>query len=362
MLDTLLRSTYSFPLSPDLIAQQPSAERGGSRLFVLPRWDGPASHRSFTDLPDLLVPGDLLVLNDTRVLSARVLLRRATGGGVPGLLLEAPTSSAAFPIMLEGRGKLSAGDVLAVVDIADDREAGSVRLEASLGGGVWSASVRDEATCDALQRSGRMPLPPYIRRTKRGPDPLDEMDRHRYQTVFATHEGAVAAPTAGLHFTDELLARLEAIGIDFARVTLHVGPGTFMPIRADDLREHRMHQERFHVPEETAAKVALARQEGRRVIAVGTTVVRTLEAAFDDRSGALVAGDGETDLFIHPPFAFRVVDAMITNFHLPESTLLMLVAAFCGRERLLGAYGEAVEARYRFFSYGDAMFVDGPGR
>lgn len=358
MLDTLRRSSYSFLLPQEQIAQEPPTDRGASRLFVLPRREGSGGHHSFSELPDLLRAGDLLVLNDTRVLAARVLLRRATGGGVPGLVLETPNTTG-FQMMLEGRGKLSVGDSLRVVDVSDGAEVGELTLRESLSGGVWLASGRDQGSCDALLQTGRMPLPPYIRRSKKEPDPRDDVDHERYQTVFADRSGAVAAPTAGLHFTDAIFGRLDQVGVSTARVTLHVGPGTFLPVRADDLREHQMHAERFSVPEETAAAIRLARAEGRRVIAVGTTVVRTLEASFDDQEGGVVAGSGETDLFIHPPYPFRVVDGMITNFHLPESTLLMLVSAFCGRERLLKAYEEAVKDGYRFFSYGDAMFLDG---
>ncbi len=347
LTETNFLDAYSFELPRDRIAQEPAAERSASRLMVLPRGSGALDHASFSALPGLLRAGDLLVLNDTRVIPARVVLRRASGGRVSGLLLQVP-SAPRFLAMLEGRGRLRAGDRLIV------EGAGEVQLVEALGEGTWCVEAIDLRVRGALLAHGRMPLPPYIKREKEG-DGRDALDRERYQTVFAREEGAVAAPTAGLHFTTELLERIRAGGVSVATVTLHVGAGTFLPVRAANLADHRMHPERFHVPTATVQAVDLARRRGGRVIAVGTTVVRTLESAA--ASGRLEPGAGETELFIRPPFSFRVVDAMITNFHLPESTLLMLVAAFVGRERLLDAYREAVERGYRFFSYGDAMLI-----
>ena len=342
------RAAYSFSLPPELIAQEPSARREDARLMVVRRQGPGVEHRRVSDLPELLRAGDLLVLNDTRVFPARVRLTRATGGGVPGLLLEVPAGPT-FRAMLEGRGKLKEGDRL------DGPGGCAFRLEANEGEGVWRLREATDGAGAALLAHGRMPLPPYIRREK-GEDARDALDRERYQTVFAGDAGgAVAAPTAGLHFTDDLLAGLAAAGVRTARVRLDVGPGTFLPVRVDDLAEHRMHSERYAVPPETRDAIVETRRAGGRVVCVGTTVVRTLEAAWDG-DGPRV-GEGETDIFIRPPHAFRAVDALLTNFHLPESTLLMLVSALIGRERLLEVYGEAVRERYRFFSYGDAMLI-----
>lgn len=340
-------SAYTFELPADLIAQEPLGERDGSRLLALPRAAGPVAHAAFRDLPELLAPGDLLILNDTRVLPARVLLCRASGGKVRGLLLEVPHPPR-FRLMLEGKGRLAEGASLAVAG-----GVGSIRLGRDAGGGVWEAEA-DGESCAALLASGRMPLPPYIKR-ERGGDARDAVDRERYQTVFARELGAVAAPTAGLHFTPELLSRLAARGVATAAVTLHVGLGTFLPVRVDALSQHAMHAEAFRVPEATVAAIRAARERGGRAVAVGTTVARALESAA--RGGELVAASGSTDLFIRPPFEFRAVDGLLTNFHLPGSTLLVLVAAFAGRERVLAAYREAVAQRYRFFSYGDAMLL-----
>jgi len=250
--------------------------------------------------------------------------------------------------MLVGRGKLRPGERLLGPDglrlalVATDRD------------GVWTLEADRDDAGRVLLAHGRMPLPPYIRREAEG-DARDALDRERYQTVFAAREGAVAAPTAGLHFTADLFRRVRERGVTTATVTLHVGPGTFLPVRVDDLASHRMHSERYHVPEETAEAIRRTRREGGRVVAVGTTVVRTLEAAWSGDAPA--AGEGETDIFLRPPHAFRAVDALLTNFHLPESTLLVLVSAFAGRERVLAAYEEAVREGYRFFSYGDAMLI-----
>lgn len=341
------RAAYRFELPPGAIAQTPADRRDEARLLVLPREAGAPRHRSIADLPAELESGDLLVLNDTRVLPARVLLRRASGGGVPALLLEAPAGER-FRAMLVGRGKLRAGDVLT------GPEGVELELERAEGEGVWTLRAAGPDVGAVLLAHGRMPLPPYIRREKER-DARDALDRERYQTVFAAREGAVAAPTAGLHFTEPLLAELAARGVETATVTLHVGPGTFRPVRVDDLAAHRMHAERYDVPAPTAEAIRRTRAAGGRIVAVGTTVVRTLEAAWE--RDAPRVGPGETDIFIRPPYAFRAIDALLTNFHLPESTLLMLVAALAGRRRILAAYEEAVREGYRFFSYGDAMLI-----
>ncbi|MBK9517866.1 MAG: tRNA preQ1(34) S-adenosylmethionine ribosyltransferase-isomerase QueA [Anaeromyxobacter sp.] len=339
-------SDFDYPLPEELIAQAPVSPRDASRLLCL-AGTGPTDHRAFADLPDLLQPGDLVVFNDTRVIPARLVgVKEGTGGKVEMLLVDPvggdlprrwrAMGQAAKPIR-EG-ARLRFGELLAVVE----------RVE---GEGFYALLLDREGPAleAALAVAGRLPLPPYIRRAPTADD------AERYQTVFARRPGSAAAPTAGLHFTPEVLARLEARGVARAAVTLHVGPGTFLPVRGESLEQHRMHEERFEVGAATVEAVAACRGRGGRVVAVGTTAVRTLESAFCD--GRLQAGAGRTALFIRPGHTFGVVDALVTNFHLPRSTLLMLVCAFGGRERVLAAYAEAVSCRYRFFSYGDAMLL-----
>jgi S-adenosylmethionine:tRNA ribosyltransferase-isomerase len=334
------RADFSYDLPAELIAQAPLPERSASRLLVLDGATGAILDRRFADLPSLLSPGDLLVLNDTRVLPARVHGRKPTGGAVE-LLLERLTGANRFlaharsskGFRTGGTVLLPGGRTATVVGRADDL------FELELDGDAEAFFVDH----------GEMPLPPYIGRT------AEDEDRERYQTVYASEPGAVAAPTAGLHFDAGLFAALAARGVETARLTLHVGAGTFQPVRADDIREHRMHFERLRVDATVVAAIEAARARGGRVVAVGTTVVRSLETAA--RGGRLSPFEGETDLFIYPGYRFRVVDAMVTNFHLPESTLLMLVSAFAGRAQVLAAYRHAVAQRYRFFSYGDAMFL-----
>ena len=336
----LRREDFSYRLPEELIAQRPAVERTGSRLLRLEGATGKWTDLQFTDIERLLQPGDLLVLNDTRVIPARLRGRKSTGGVVE-VLVERLTA----PYTLLAHVRSSKGT----------REGMRIELP---GGAVAEVTGRegdltalrfDRQVAAYLDTHGEMPLPPYIT----GSDAAD--DRERYQTVFAREAGAVAAPTAGLHFDTALLARLTDRGIRQARVTLHVGAGTFQPVRADRLADHVMHAEWLRVPPESVAAVHATQAAGGRVVAVGTTAVRSLETAAVN--GALAPFEGETRLFIHPGYRFRVVDAMVTNFHLSESTLLMLVSAFCGREAVLAAYAHAVAARYRFFSYGDAMFL-----
>ncbi|MBK6940590.1 MAG: tRNA preQ1(34) S-adenosylmethionine ribosyltransferase-isomerase QueA [Planctomycetes bacterium] len=346
--------SYQFDLPSERIAQFPEGERGQSRLLVLPRTAAADRERvdaQFSDLPKYLHDGDLLVLNDTKVIPARVDFRRVSGGVVRGLLLGLPCGDR-VQLMLEGKGRLAPGDVLSIGEDGD-----SLTLNEHVGGGMWVGTLTGDDAASRMLSRGRMPLPPYIKRAKGG-DPRDALDHERYQTVFAQAEGAIAAPTAGLHFTDAMIARLRDRGIRTTTVTLHVGLGTFLPVRAEDLTGHKMHKERWELPESTAKDIAVTRAAGGRVVAVGTTVVRALESAA--RSGRVFAGRGDTDLFIRPPFTFRVVDALLTNFHLPKSTLLMLVSAFAGRERVLDAYRHAIERGYSFFSYGDAMLISDP--
>jgi len=334
------RADFSYPLPGELIARHPLPERAASRLLALDGANGAMRDLMFRDLATLLRPGDLLVLNDTRVLPARLLGRKDSGGsceillerilGKRRILAQARASKGFRP----GAGILLPDGARAVV-VGRREDLHEFEL--------------DRDALEYFESHGSVPLPPYMGRE------ADAGDRERYQTVYASERGAVAAPTAGLHFDQETLDRLEKAGIAIARLTLHVGAGTFQPLRVDEIDEHRMHAEHFRIPEETVAAVDATRRRGGRVVAVGTTVVRSLEAAA--AGGALAAGSGETDIFIKPGHRFRVVDALLTNFHLPESTLLILVTAFAGRERVLAAYHHAIAGRYRFFSYGDAMFV-----
>ncbi len=344
------RADFHYDLPSELIAQQPLPERAASRLLCLESADSSARDRAFRDLPALLAPGDVLVFNDTRVIPARLFAHKTSGGQVE-ILLERITSacSALAHIRASKAPKpaselvLANGQRLRVLRKFDD---GLYAVETSAGTGIT----------ELLEHLGQIPLPPYITRAET-PD-----DKMRYQTIYARTPGAVAAPTAGLHFDASVLASLAARGVKFAYVTLHVGAGTFQPVRVDNLSEHHMHAEWLAVGEHTVATVQAAQQAGRRVIAVGTTSVRALETAA--QGGALAPYSGDTRLFIYPGYQFKVVDALVTNFHLPESTLLMLVAAFAGYQRVMAAYRHAVAARYRFFSYGDAMWLtraDGVG-
>jgi S-adenosylmethionine:tRNA ribosyltransferase-isomerase len=344
---------FDYDLPPEQIAQAPARPRDASRLMRLDRASGAVSHHRFHDLPDLLRPDDLLVLNDTRVVPAALTARRETGGRIEGCFLRA-RDDGAWEVLLSGRGRLREGETLAVVD-ADGRPHASIRLEARGEGGVWTVRPTDPVDAFALLESaGRPPLPPYIRRER--DDPRTAADRADYQTVYARQAGAVAAPTAGLHFTDHVFRDLEARGIRRTTVTLHVGLGTFQPVRAERAADHRMHAEWRDVSADAAAAVNRARAAGRRVVAVGTTTVRTLESAAAE-DGTVQPGRAWTDLFIYPPYTFRAVGAMVTNFHLPRTTLLMMVSAFAGREHVLAAYREAVRDGYRFYSYGDAMLI-----
>ena len=344
---------FDYELPPELIAQEPAERRDGAHMMVLDRAARTIEHRRFTDLPDYLHAPDLLVVNDTRVIPARLFGRKAkagTGGKVEFLLLE-ETAPGQWDALMRCRRRPKPGEQvildedLAVVTVLEDGELGRVkiRVESAL---PW---------LEVLERIGQTPLPPYIQR-KNVSEERRLADKHRYQTVFAREPGAVAAPTAGLHFTPDVLERLAARGIGHATVTLHVGIGTFRPVSVENVRDHRMDFERWEVPEETARRIAGAKAAGGRVVAVGTTSVRTLESAAVRPEG-FGAGQGRTDLFIHPPYAFRMVDAMVTNFHLPKSTLIMMISAFAGREFVLEAYREAIRERYRFYSYGDCMLM-----
>jgi S-adenosylmethionine:tRNA ribosyltransferase-isomerase len=337
-------SDYEFELPPELIAQEPLPDRTASRLMVVHRQGETIEHRRFSDIVELIPPGDLLVLNTTRVLKARLLGHRASGAPAEVLLLKA-LGDGVWEAMVSPGGKLRPGRTVTIaadlsVEIMDvtDRRTRLVRLHSPL------------AADEAIEKHGHVPLPPYITR------PDTAADARRYQTVYAREQGSVAAPTAGLHFSDGLLETLASRGVRRADVVLHVGAGTFKPVEAEDPAEHVMHEETYWVPDPTADALSATRARGGHVWAVGTTSVRTLESAAD-ASGRVGAITGETRLFIRPPYTFRIVDRVLTNFHLPRSTLLMLIAAFAGYELTMRAYREAVAKRYRFFSYGDAMVV-----
>ena len=327
---------FDYELPEELIAQAPLPERDASRLLVLPRRSGNPQHRTIRDLPELLRAGDLLVVNDARVIPARLHGHKEGSGGKVELLLVEPLAGGDWLALGQASKPLRPGTRVEVLG-------SSIEVVEARGGGelVVRLPLRGEALWNFLDDAGEMPLPPYIRR------PSGPADRERYQTMFARERGAVAAPTAGLHFTPALIDALQARGIRIAPITLHVGPGTFLPVRTKRVEDHRMHRERYFVPDETARELDRA----ERVIAVGTTALRTLEA-----SGGR-SGPGATDLFVKPGYEFRTVDGLLTNFHLPRSTLLMLVAAFAGLDRTKAAYREAIAARYRFFSYGDAMLI-----
>jgi S-adenosylmethionine:tRNA ribosyltransferase-isomerase len=337
-------SDFHFDLPDQLIAQKPLEQRDGSRLLCLYKVGGDITHRHFYELPKLLRPGDLLVLNDSRVLPARLLgVKIPTGAAIEFLLLEQKEGDVWEILVRPGRkampgSRFSFGEGLLTGEILEVLEGGNRLVRFTYEGLFY----------DVLDRVGNMPLPPYI--TER----LE--DRERYQTVYSRENGSAAAPTAGLHFTPQLLEQLRQKGIDTAFVTLHVGLGTFRPVKVQEITQHHMHGEHYHIPPETAEKIAATKRAGGRVIAVGTTSCRTLESCARDRGG-IVEGAGYTDIFIYPGYSFQVIDGLITNFHLPESTLSMLVAAFAGYENTMNAYQIAVTEGYRFFSFGDAMMI-----
>lgn len=343
-------SHYDYTLPPDLIAREPLPERDQSRLLVLSRKSGAVEHKHFHSFPELLDGGDLLVLNQTKVVPARLRgLRAATGGRWEGLFL-GTNARGEWRLIGTTRGKLRSGESIRLVCPGETDRLNLQLIEKS-DEGEWIARPDSEtSTFELLDRFGTVPLPPYMERESPTAD-----DRERYQTTFARTPGAVAAPTAGLHFTPEVLDRCRQRGVQIAFVTLHVGYGTFRPVSVEKLQDHVMHPEWCQLPEETARAIQATRKEGGRIVAVGTTTVRTLESVA--ARGPLTEWTGETNLFIRPPYQFRVVDALLTNFHLPKSTLLVLVSTFAGHGRIMSAYSEAIERRYRFYSYGDAMFI-----
>ncbi len=343
-MEELLKSDFYFDLPEELIAQDPLADRSGSRMLMLDKTDGRIEHHIFKEIVDYLRPGDCLVLNNTKVLPARLSGRREnTGGAIEVLLLKRKGDDVWETLVKPGRKakpgtRILFGDGCLQAEVLDVVEDGNRLIRFSYEG------IFEEV----LDRLGEMPLPPYITHKLQ--------DKNRYQTVYARYEGSAAAPTAGLHFTKELLQKISDKGVDIAYVTLHVGLGTFRPVKADNILEHHMHAEYYQVTEEAAGKINRAKASGGRVICVGTTSCRTVESAAGD-DGTLKAGCDNTEIFIYPGYRFKVLDCLITNFHLPESTLVMLVSALAGREHVLHAYEEAIRLKYRFFSFGDAMFL-----
>ena len=340
----LLKKDFYFDLPQELIAQDPLADRTASRLLVLHRQTGEVEHHTFREITDYLRPGDCLVLNNTKVIPARLMgVKEDTGAAIEVLLLKRRENDVWETLVKPGKKarpgtKLVFGDGCLRAEVLDVVEEGN-RLVRFYYDGIFE---------EALDRLGEMPLPPYITHKLQ--------DKNRYQTVYAKHDGSAAAPTAGLHFTQELLAKIEEMGVRIASVTLHVGLGTFRPVKADNILEHHMHSEHYQITREASDIINRTKKEGGRVICVGTTSCRTVESAADE-SGSVQPGCGDTEIFIYPGYQFKVLDCLITNFHLPESTLVMLVSALAGREHVLAAYQKAVEERYRFFSFGDAMLI-----
>ena len=338
------RQDFSFELPQELIAQDPLKDRSSSRLLVLDKETGEVSHHVFRDIIDYLNPGDCLVINDTKVIPARLIGSKVgTDAKIEILLLKRKSDQVWETLVKPGKkakpgAKISFGEGLLVGEVIDVVEEGNRLVKFSYEG------IFEEI----LDQLGQMPLPPYITHQLE--------DKNRYQTVYAKNSGSAAAPTAGLHFTPELLEQIKEKGVDVASVTLHVGLGTFRPVKAENILDHHMHSEFYRIEEEEAAKINRAKEKGGRIICVGTTSCRTVESAADE-NGRVKAGSGWTDIFIYPGYRFKILDCLITNFHLPESTLLMLVSALAGREHILAAYEEAVKEKYRFFSFADAMFI-----
>lgn len=344
-------SDFDFDLPDELIAQEPPSTRGGSRLMCLDRATGDICHRDFQDLPSILRRGDLLVVNDTKVFPARLVGRRLPGGGAAECFLIRPEGEDTWIALVHPGQRLREG-----ARMVFERDGRTLHAEVTGRHFHGRRTVRlwgeaGEPVRELIDAIGHVPLPPYIKRSD------EASDRERYQTVYARARGSVAAPTAGLHFSPAILEALEAGGVERTSITLHVGYGTFQPVRVDNVDEHQMEAEHYEVSPDAAAALTRARRDGRRIVAVGTTSTRTLESLTIDSAGDVQAGSGDTALFIRPGHRFALVSGLITNFHLPKSSLLMLVSAFAGRERVLEAYREAVRARYRFYSYGDAMVI-----
>lgn len=339
-------SDFYFELPEELIAQRPSGERGNDKLMFLNKTTGQVEHHKMEDLVDLVAPGTLMIFNDSRVRRSRCYGIKTTSGREQEFMFLNPIGDgSSWNTIVKGAKKVKVGNEYKFTD-------GSIGVIPEVSEGSEFRTIKFDKPLDEawFERNGHIPLPPYIRRED------DDTDSERYQTVYARETGSAAAPTAGLHFTESLLQKLKDKGIELAWVTLHVGLGTFLPVREDNIEDHKMHTEYYTVSEETAAKVAKAKAEGRPVLAVGTTSVRTLESASDE-NGKLIPGTRGTNIFMYPGYKFKVVDQMFTNFHTPESTLIMLVSAFAGNENIMSAYSQAVENKYRFFSYGDCMLI-----
>ena len=349
MNEALNRKDYYYDLPEHLIAHNPLTDRAGSRLMLLDRRTGDFQHNMFADIIDILNPGDCLVINDTKVIPARLRGEIEASGGDVELLLHQRIDERRWEVLCKPGRKCQPGTRLtfgdgAITAVVDEIVEDGLRNVTMIYDGDWE---------ELLDLHGEVPLPPYI---KNESDGKTQKEKERYNTVYAEHEGSVAAPTAGLHFTDEVLKKLEDKGVNIARITLHVGLGTFRPVKADNITEHSMHSEYYRVEENQAKKINDTKNSGGRVVAIGTTSCRTLESCVDD-NGQIVPGTGWTDIYIYPGFEFRAIDGLLTNFHLPESTLVMLVSAMAGRENTLAAYAQAVEQKYRFFSFGDAMLI-----
>jgi len=351
---------FDFELPPELIAQTPALTRDASRLLVLHRDSGKIEHRQFRDVLEFFQPGDMLVFNNSRVIPARLRGTNAESGGQFEMFLLEENAANDWWAMMRPAKRARVGTEIILTDAGKPTEVRAAVMEINEEGHRRLRFTGTENIFDELDRLGEVPLPPYISRPKAS---KAAADRERYQTVFAQPPGSVAAPTAGLHFTESLLAEIRARGVQICFVTLHVGLGTFASVKTETLAEHKMHEERYNLSEETARTINDARRAGRRIIAVGTTSVRVLESVASEHEGRLVAGSGRTRIFIFPPRDFKIVNVMLTNFHLPCSTLLMLISAFAapgetrGRGMVMSAYAEAIRERYRFFSYGDAMLI-----
>lgn len=346
----MLLSDFDYELPEELIAQMPADKRENSRMLVLNRDSHTLEHKHFYDIVDLIEPDSLLVLNDTKVLPARLHGHKETGANIEIFLLK-QTVEDCWDVLIKPSKRVKPGTIVKVSD-----ELSVEVLERLEDDGEWSVRLLFEGdVLDVLHRNGNIPLPPYIERKMQSED-LKKLDFERYQTVYARDEGSVAAPTAGLHFTQDILKKLADKGVEIKYVTLNVGLGTFRPVKCENVLEHKMHSEAFEISEDTACAVNNAKRDGRKIIAVGTTTVRTLETAYQ-QFGEVKACRSASELFIYPPYEFKVVDNLITNFHLPKSTLLMLVSALAGKDFIFEAYREAIAQKYRFYSYGDCMYI-----
>ncbi len=351
----MLLSEYDYDLPEELIAQMPADKRENSKMMVLNRKDRTISHKHFYDIVDLIEPNTLLVMNNTKVLPARLIGHKDTGAKIEVFLLKSVENSengCHWDVLIKPSKRVKPDTV---IKISDELSVKALkRLEEN---GEWLVELiyEGENVLDVLHRNGQIPLPPYIERKIPNED-LKKLDFERYQTVYAKDEGSVAAPTAGLHFTKEILEKLQDKGVELAYVTLNVGLGTFRPVQCENVLEHKMHSETFEISEKASEQINRAKREGRKIVAVGTTTVRTLETAYQ-KFGCIKPCHDHSELFIYPPFEFKVIDNLITNFHLPKSTLLMLVSALAGKDFIFEAYKEAIENNYRFFSYGDCMYI-----